>query len=177
MDLHGLLRQYIDDERTHQIKEKASKDTPSRLHLMGLVGSASAFVAAAVFKNDKRNQLFILPDKESAAYFHNDLQSLFENKEVLFFADSYNKPAQFEKVNSTNILMRTEVLNALFQKQENVPGELIVTYPEAIFEKIRKIFLIFIVLFNIFMDNLYYFSPRNFSLKFFHHKPHISIFR
>ena len=46
-----------------------------RLKLKGLVGSLDAVIAAAVYGLNHQNHLFILHDKEEAAYFFNDLQN------------------------------------------------------------------------------------------------------
>ena len=106
------------------------------IHLQGMVGSLSAFVAAGLFKNKRDHYLFILPDKESAAYFQNDLQNLFERKPVFFLADSFRKPGQFDVVDVSGIHMRTETLDKLYHKTKEGVGELIVTYPEALIEKV-----------------------------------------
>ncbi|MBP6433026.1 MAG: hypothetical protein KA319_14790, partial [Ferruginibacter sp.] len=55
--------------------------TPQRLHLKGLVGSASQFIISAVFNSpawSQLNHLIILRDAEEAAYFHNTLENLTE---------------------------------------------------------------------------------------------------
>ncbi len=104
------------------------------LQVKGLVGSLDAVVPAAVFAMDKRCHLFILHEKEEAAYFFNDLQNLFGQKEVLFFPTSYKRPYQFDETENANILQRAEVLNRINNRSGN--GELIVTYPEALTEKV-----------------------------------------
>ena len=63
---------------------EASKPIPSglRLHLRGLVGSQDAVVAAAT-ANAQYPHVFIMHDKEEAAYFLSDLQHLLpEGPEV-----------------------------------------------------------------------------------------------
>ncbi len=88
---------------------------------------------ANYFKELKKNSLLILPDKESAAYFQNDLANLLVNDKTLFFPSSYQRSALYEKTDTSSIVLRTEVLNKITQKGKNY---LIVTYPEALLEKV-----------------------------------------
>src|SRR5690606_39440685 len=62
------------------------------------------------------------------------LQGLLPDKEVLLFPSSYKKPYQFEETENANILMRAEILKRINEKATD--GELIVTYPEALTEKV-----------------------------------------
>lgn len=77
--------------------------------------------------------LFVLPDRDEAAYFQSDLESLLE-KEVLIFPSSYRKPFEFTQPDSGNVLLRAEVLNELIHSTEY--GKVIVTYPEALAERV-----------------------------------------
>ena len=116
------------------IAEKLKPNEEIHLQLKGMVGSLDAVVAAGVYQLNKQTSIFVLHDKEEAAYFHNDLQNLLENKEVLLFPGSYKRPYQFEETENANILMRAEILNRINRKAGT--GELIVTYPEALTEKV-----------------------------------------
>jgi transcription-repair coupling factor (superfamily II helicase) len=104
------------------------------LRAEGIVGSLDAIVAAAVYKLSPRSHVFILPDREEAAYFASDLSSLLPEKEILFFPASYRKPYQVLEIENANILQRSEVLNAVSRKLPE--GELIVTFPDALTEKV-----------------------------------------
>jgi len=114
----------------------------SRISLSGLIGSSAAVVAALVIKNIQKPQVFILPDKESAAYFFNDLESLFEDsgldfykKRILFFPASYKRAGDFQNLDTTNVLLRTEVLKRV---QSDRSSPVFVTYPEALCEKVTS---------------------------------------
>jgi transcription-repair coupling factor (superfamily II helicase) len=102
-----------------------------KFHLKGLVGSQDVLLAASAVQEIKRPQLFILSDKEEAAYFLNDLENILE-KEVLFFPGSYRRPYQIEETDNANVLLRAEVLNTLNHQRYPI----IVSYPEALFEKV-----------------------------------------
>src|SRR5690606_2377074 len=85
-----------------------------------------------LFALQPEDYIVILQDREEAAYFQNDLQNLLE-REVLIFPMSYKRPYEYHEIENANILMRAEVLNRLANK--NAP-DIIVTYPEALSEKV-----------------------------------------
>ena len=135
MDLQALLDRYQRDPRIGKLIANLQDSPPSRLHLRGVVGSLDALIGASTFLAAPRTHLFVLNDKEEAAYFLNDLQALLQKKDILFVPDSFKKPGDFSEQNSNNVLQRTEAINRLSNASEK-SGELIVTYPEALFEKI-----------------------------------------
>ena len=134
MKVNDLLKLYKEDGLIQTIGERIKPNACKHVHLKGLIGSLDAVVASALYKLNHQNHLFIIPDKEAAAYFHNDLQNLIGEKEVLFFPTSYRRPYQFEETENANILVRAEILNRINHKSST--GELIVTYPEALTEKV-----------------------------------------
>ena len=117
------------------IKTVAAEIKASEKHniqLKGLSGSLDAVVLSSIFKIHPQDCLVVLHDKEEAAYFQNDLQNLL-SREILLFPMSYKRPYEFDEVENANVLMRTEVLNRLSNK---TTPEIIVTYPEALAEKV-----------------------------------------
>jgi transcription-repair coupling factor (superfamily II helicase) len=97
-----------------------------------MVGSLFSAFASGASRRLNRPFFFILKDKEEAAYFYNDLQNLMGDDGVHFFSSTYKRSIQFGQEDPTNIILRTEVLNAL----RNDENPLIVSYPEAIVEKV-----------------------------------------
>jgi transcription-repair coupling factor (superfamily II helicase) len=102
------------------------------VRIKGLAGSLDAIFLAASFKLHPQDYIVILQEKEEAAYFQNDLQNLLD-REILLFPMSYKRPYEFDEIENANILMRAEVLNKLANK---TAPEIIVTYPEALSEKV-----------------------------------------
>ena len=107
---------------------------------LGLTGSSKAFVLAAASDIIGGINFIICSDKERAAYFYNDLENIYEEKDidyskkhVLFYPTSYKRPYEPEKADNTYILSRTEVLQRLSSSEKKT---IIVTYPEAISEKV-----------------------------------------
>jgi transcription-repair coupling factor (superfamily II helicase) len=114
------------------IGEKLSTE-PQRLQVKGVTGSLAAVIASSVYKLTGGSHMYIATDREEAAYFFNDLQNLLD-REILLFPMSYKKPYLYEDVENANVLMRAEVLNKLNPAPKE--GLLIVTYPEALSEKV-----------------------------------------
>ncbi|WP_245557718.1 transcription-repair coupling factor [Flavobacterium antarcticum] len=104
-----------------------------KIHLKGLIGSSLSFVTQAIFSKTENPMLLILDDKEASAYYLNDLEQLINDQDVLFYPGSYRNPYQIEDTDNANILLRAEVLNRINSRKKPA---LIVTYPEALFEKV-----------------------------------------
>ena len=143
MRANDLLNFYRADRRV-QLLLAAWNGEASKTELKGIVGSASALVAASILRPEEvqentadRNaasHLFILDDKESAAYFLNDLEQLIgDTHKVLFFPRSARVPYQEEITENANIAMRAEVLNEI---NRHGRGLAIVTFGEAIAERV-----------------------------------------
>nr|WP_297786826.1 transcription-repair coupling factor [uncultured Allomuricauda sp.] len=114
-----------------------TQDSPSgsseKINIKGLVGSSLSFVIAETFKSTDAPFLLILNDKEEAAYHLNDLEELLGEKDVLFYPGSYRRPYQIEETDNANVLLRAEVLNRINSRKKPA---IIVTYPDALFEKV-----------------------------------------
>jgi len=134
LKVRDFIKIYREDSVVQTIAERIKPNETSHIRLKGLVGSLDAVIATAVYQLNKQTCIFVMHDKEEAAYFHNDLQNLLGEKEVLLFPTSYKRPYQFDETENANILMRAEILNRINHKAST--GELIVTYPEALTEKV-----------------------------------------
>ena len=108
-------------------------NSETNIFLKGLHGSSKSFLINSLFTNSNKNIYWVLENKESAGYHFNDLEGLIDEKQLYFFPSSYNRENDFKKTNSQSIFLRTELIRNL---SSNTLKKLIVTYPEAIFEKI-----------------------------------------
>jgi len=113
--------------------QTAIAQSETKTHLKGLVGSSFSIVISEAFKTADKPFLVVFDDKEEAAYFLNDLEQLINNKDVLFYPGSYRRPYQIEETNNANVLLRAEVLNRINSRKKPC---IIVTYPDALFEKV-----------------------------------------
>ena len=105
----------------------------TKKYINGLYGSAKSFFIKELFRQNKKTIFWILNDKETAAYHFNDLENFMLTDECAFFSSSYKKNKEFDKTDSQNIFTRTEIIKNLSLKK--IP-KIIVSYPEAIFEKV-----------------------------------------
>ena len=115
------------------LKTQLTEQTRDNCVVSGLVGSALSISIAELFKETALPFLLILNDKEQAAYHLNDLENLLGDESVLFYPGSYRRPYQIEQTDNANVLLRSEVLNRINSRKKPA---LIVTYPEALFEKV-----------------------------------------
>lgn len=132
MEIGKILELYAHHPAIKKLSESYS-DQASYFHLRGATGSSKSFIAVAAFKQSNHHFLFILNDKEEAAYFLNDLETLLPESNVLFYPTSYKKPYEPLEIDNANILMRAEVLNNINQSSKPL---CIVSYPEALSEKV-----------------------------------------
>lgn len=123
---------YSQFSKTDELK-KTILDSQPETFIEGLTGSAVSMVLAENFKETRMPFLFILEDKEEAAYYLNDLESLLGDNRVLFYPASYRRAYQIEETDNANVLLRSEVLNRINSKKKPA---IIVTYPDALFEKV-----------------------------------------
>ena len=128
-----ILSQKFEQSLIHQNLCTAVSKSKEKIHLKGALGSSLSFTIASVFKTTSHPFLLIFETKEEAAYYLNDLEVLLDDKEVLFYPGSYRRPYQIEETDNANVLLRAEVLNRINSQKKPA---LIVTYPEALFEKV-----------------------------------------
>jgi len=134
MDILALLDLYKLDPRTQQTYDIINDKDAQRLYLKGLVGAIDAILCAATYLKRPKNHIYVLANKEEAAYFQNSLKNLLGKKDILFFPDSFKKPGLFDTINNSNVLLRTETLGRFINS--HTTGELLVTYPEALCEQV-----------------------------------------
>lgn len=137
MKTHPILSLFNQTSSIKEVEKRLSQK--QSLHLRGLKGSSASMVAASIIINNAGQHLFVLPDKESAAYFCNDLEHLllqrdldFTKKNILFYPTSYRRPYEIAQTDNANVLLRSEVIT----KSGTTKRLAIVSYPEALTEKV-----------------------------------------
>ncbi|WP_340075912.1 transcription-repair coupling factor [Leptobacterium sp. I13] len=129
----GSISQVFQQSLQQQKLENAIAISQNKIQLKGLVGSSLSFVIANAFKAADSPFLAVFNDKEEAAYYLNDLEQLVDEKQVFFYPGSYRRPYQIEETDNANVLLRAEVLNRISSRKKPA---LIITYPDALFEKV-----------------------------------------
>ncbi len=136
MNLNVLLEQYQNNPRLFQLADKLSFAQSQRIFLKNLQGSSAEFVVSGVFNHTSAsilNHIVVLNDAEEAAYFHNTLENLTQALDLFYFPSSFKNRKNFRILNSSHVMLRTEALTKLAAGGNK---KILVTYPEAIFEKV-----------------------------------------
>ena len=131
MTFEEFLSAYQESPYIQAVNNLLSKKT--NLKVKKLAGSFDAILAAAIAKSRSSHCLYVMYDKEEAAYYQNDLQNFVKEETILLFPSSYKKAYQYEETDNANILQRAEILNLLANSDESLQ---IITYPEALLEKV-----------------------------------------
>ena len=113
-----------------------AQNKPAQFFLQNLYGSSTAFIIEAIFKNESTsglNHLIVLNDAEEAAYFFNSVESVTEAMDLFYFPSSFKTTQNFSLLNPSHVMLRTEALTKISMGGNK---KIIVSYPEAIFEKV-----------------------------------------
>lgn len=132
MSTSALFTTYEHSDKIKKITESLDKHSV-KIQCKGLIGSSLSFVLQAIFNKTDKPFLLICNEKEEAAYYLNDLEQLIGQNDVLFYPSSYRRPYQIEETDNANVLLRSEVLNRINSRKK---PSFIVSYPEALFEKV-----------------------------------------
>lgn len=99
----------------------------------GLCASGASLFASALVEKSPYPFVFILGDLEEAGYFYHDLTQILGAERILFFPSSFRRAVKYGQKDAANEILRTEVLSRV---QKGEQGLCIVTYPDALAEKV-----------------------------------------
>ncbi|WP_368501899.1 transcription-repair coupling factor [Flavitalea sp. BT771] len=145
MNSEVLSGSFLHSPRLFQLADRLVLSQPQRIHCRNLQGSSPAFLVNAVFQHEmtsQLNHLVVCEDAEAAAYLHNTLENLTGALDLFYFPSSFKTKKNYRLLNSSHVMLRTETLTRLSAAMRNpaaVTGshkKLIVSYPEALFEKV-----------------------------------------
>jgi transcription-repair coupling factor (superfamily II helicase) len=122
----------------HNVLKAISADIlipePKLIRLANTQPSWLSFVTAALLKEHQNNHIFIFDDKESAAYFQNDLENVSQALDLCLFPDSYKKSGALGSLNPSHVMLRAEALMKLNGPEPH--RKVLITHPEALVEKV-----------------------------------------
>ncbi|SCX90338.1 transcription-repair coupling factor [Flavobacterium anhuiense] len=133
MSKNVLYTTYDNLPKAEQIAKSLLEGNQVKMNISGLLGSAVSFIIRSVFRKTELPFLIVLDNKEEAAYYLNDLEQMIGEQDVLFYPASFRRPYQIDETDNANVLLRAEVLNRINSRKKPA---VIVTYPEALFEKV-----------------------------------------
>ena len=96
MEAKELLNLFQTHPVVQKIADRLQKQTRAKIKLENGIGSLVAFIAAGVSREMRGLQLFVLNDKEEAAYFYNDLLTFYGEENVRFLPSSFRRSGNFE---------------------------------------------------------------------------------
>ena len=136
MNNEALTDLFHKDPRLFRIADRLTLSQPQKIFLRNLQGSSPAFVITAIFNNSitsALNHVVLCSDAESAAYLHNSIENLTRGLDIFYFPSSFKTNRNYRLLNSSHVMLRTE---ALTKWSAGGNKKLLVTYPEALFEKV-----------------------------------------
>lgn len=136
MNERVLLERYQQSPHVFQLADRLSFADTQKIFLKNLLGSSAGFMVTGIFTHPASaglNHLVVLNDAEEAAYFHNTLENLTSALDLFYFPASFKNRKNFRLLNSSHVMLRTEALTRLAAGGNK---KIIVTYPEALFEKV-----------------------------------------
>src|SRR6056297_2966985 len=72
----SFLKYFEGHDHLEAIIEKLAAPPGEKIHLQGLIGSYRAIMTANLHRRSIQNKVFLLEDREEAAYFYDDLNNL-----------------------------------------------------------------------------------------------------
>lgn len=127
-----LAEYVLSKPRFGALKKLIDEKAPA-IYLQGLQGSSAAMFIAPLKKQTDDIYIFVLNDLEEAGYFYHDLIQIGGEEKVLFFPSAYKRSIKYGQLDPASEILRTEVLSRLQQQEK---GLMVVTYPDALAEKV-----------------------------------------
>ena len=136
MNLEFLIESYTRSPRILEIADKIVLPEPKSISCTRLAGSFSSVLFSSLYRNPLLqgfNHIIVLEDAEEAAYFHNDIEQLINPVDLFYLPSSFKTIKNIREQSSSHVMLRTEAL-----ARWSNPGnkKIIVTYPEALTEKV-----------------------------------------
>ncbi len=130
----SILQQFISSPALKELKGVYEKSTT--IHLKELVSGALSSYASAAIESFGGVHIFVLEDRDAAAYMLNDFYALLGEDNIFFLPTSYKRSIVYGKEDANGIVQRTSTLNRLRGDQSANPFTVVCTYPEALAESV-----------------------------------------
>lgn len=133
MTITELQHQYACHPAVEALGRLFTEASARHIYCGGLCASAASLFSSVLVEKSACPFVFILGDLEEAGYFYHDLTQIVGTERVLFFPSSFRRAVKYGQKDAANEILRTEVLSRL---QKGEQGLCIVTYPDALAEKV-----------------------------------------
>lgn len=138
METDSLQKLYKELPQVKKLAVIINNESTKSVILKGVCASAPTLIFSSVFEKGTDNApiLFILNDLDEAGYFYHDLCQIRGDDDVLFFPSSFKRAIRYGQKDAANEVLRTEVLSRIGTYHKKTNSLMIVTYPDAIAEKV-----------------------------------------
>lgn len=133
-NLENFLQHYRHSPVVEDINRRIASSVVEHIGIGSAAGSSKSVLIAATYENQRKHYIVLCGDKEEAAYQFNSLEALLPGKPIHFLPDSFRQPQNFTRIDRNNLLLKTETANQLYSDRQR--RHIIVTYPEALIEKL-----------------------------------------
>ncbi|NDV64371.1 transcription-repair coupling factor [Bacteroides sp. 224] len=133
MTITELQQRYAEHPNTHVLQTLLNDPVINHIYCGGMHASAASLFFSSQISASAEPFIFVLGDLEEAGYFYHDLTQILGTENVLFFPSSYRRAIKYGQKDAANEILRTEVLSKM---QKNAKGLCVVTYPDALAEKV-----------------------------------------
>jgi transcription-repair coupling factor (superfamily II helicase) len=133
LEIRDLIKVFSRNPKIDKLKASLNKPLNKVVKIDNICASYTPFLVNEVFVDSKVHQFVLLDSKEEAAYFYNDMCEVLGSEKVLFFPSSYTIKRNEFKLDATDVVLRTEVMDKL-GACDNI--YVVVSWPEALLEKV-----------------------------------------
>ena len=117
---------------------KINEENNKKVFLEGLHGSSAAMIVCGLMERvPQQTFMVIMNDADEAGYFYHDMMQIYQSNNILFFPSSFRRAMKYGQEDDANRILRTEVMSRL-SSHKRKEGLVIVTYPDAIAEKVAS---------------------------------------
>lgn len=138
METDSLQNLYREHPQVKRLSAIIKNESTKSVVIKGVCASAPPLIFSSIYEKGKINTpiLFILNDLDDAGYFYHDLCQIRGDEDVLFFPSSFKRAIRYGQKDAANEVLRTEVLSRIGTCQQKKAPLMIVTYPDALAEKV-----------------------------------------
>lgn len=139
MQISEILPLYAQHPQVAGLARLLAEGLPALIHLQGLQASAAPMVFASLTARQQvvcRPFLIVLDDEEEAGYFYHDLTQMLGEEQVFFYPSAYRRAVKYAQRDAANEILRTDVLNRLSKQFDASRPLYIVSYPDALSERV-----------------------------------------
>ncbi len=128
-----LLDYYKNHPSLKELLFLLDKHSTEHVHLKNLTGSSFTLFMAALHQTIQKQLVLIYPDKEQAMYAYTDIVQLLGENKCLYLPSSYKRKLKNQHYDHAQVILRNECMEQLMKNNAN---SILVTYPEAMSEKV-----------------------------------------